>query len=141
MNPMNLRNTFSILCIFFIQSCNYTDYSNKKNINHPKVETTQSEIFIGKSYYEGDELIDVSVVKTRDILPKNISYSLYIDNKTDDYIFAIEKFIDNKDVAKYTIVDTAILSGNLKQNDILVSSYHLNDTLIVDLRLNGKNYK
>lgn len=105
-----------------------TEFSDKKN---------QKDIFIGKEFFSGDELNDVTTVKTDKTSVDSIHYSIYKDNTSDNYIFSLEKFLKNEDVEKFKIIDTV----NLKSAEIELKEENVAKNRILSLKLDNRLIK
>jgi hypothetical protein len=138
-----IKNIFKIVLIsycFFI-SCkgneekkviikNIESASNNSS-KDSSVKAIVSEIYIGKTFFSGDELNNFTVVDHRNIEQiDSLSYSIYKKNDSENYIFSLEKFLKNEDVEKYKIIDTL----NLKSKKVIIDLKKLNDFIILNLK-------
>ena len=137
-----IMNVF-FLCLF-IFSCksneekkviinnNTSPSVNKSNIN--QIKNSINEIYIGKTFFSGDELNDLTVVENKKIEQiDSLTYSIYKKNNSENYIFSLEKFLKNEDVEKYKIIDTI----NLKSKDIIIDLKNLNNLIVLSLKTQG----
>ncbi|OAB78230.1 hypothetical protein [Cochleicola gelatinilyticus] len=103
-----------ILCLAIIcsVSCKYKNAGNSSDNTEVASEEqlSQSDIYIDREFYASDELNDVKVIASKETKIDSIKYSIYTD-AAGGYIFSLEKFLKNDDVALYRIVDTIHLSS------------------------------
>ncbi len=101
------RSIFFLLILTVLSiSCKKEDKRLKGSeysllINKIKKDTI-NEIYKGKVFYSGDELNDYTFITSSNI--KNfdsLTYSIYKKNNTKDYVFSIEKLIDNQEQEKF----------------------------------------
>lgn len=97
----------------------------------------QKDIYINKEFFAGDELTDVETFKTAKTGIDSLSYSIYKERNTKNYIFSLEKFLKNDDVEKYRITDTV----NLKSADVTVHAEAVGNSKILLLKSNQKLLK
>lgn len=97
----------------------------------------QKDIYINKEFFAGDELTDVETFKTAKTGIDSLSYSIYKERNTKNYIFSLEKFLKNDDVEKYRITDTV----NLKSADVTVHAETVGNSKILLLKSNQKLFK
>lgn len=141
-----IKCIFKIILIsycFFI-SCKGNE-ENKVFINEDKIVTTVlsenkqgkdsvREIYIGKTFFSGDELNDFTIVDNNNFKQiDSLSFSIYKKNNGEDYIFSLEKFLKNEDVEKYEIIDVVsfknydaknfIIKENILKNEINLEVY------------------
>lgn len=142
---MKIKSQIYILLILtlFI-SCKKQNQSdnivhNKKIILVDTVKKTilQRDLFINKEYYEQEELTDVKILNFVKTSIDSISYSLYKTNNSENYIFSLDKFLKNEELAKYKIIDTV----NLKSDKIEVNIENHTDYKTLNLFLNKKILK
>lgn len=100
--------------------------SNTTNISVKK--DTIEEIYIGKKYYDGDELNYYEWIKSDQIFSKSDSALLTIYKKigSNQYILSLEKLIDNYDVKHYEIEDTL----NIKSINLALIKTEINGNVI-----------
>jgi hypothetical protein len=133
----------SILLVFL--SCKKTNNiikvdqeKNKVNLIDSVHKTkTQNDVYINNEFYESDELVDVIILEFKETSIDSISYSLYKIRDTEAYIFSVEKFLKNDDLAKYRTIDTV----NLKSNKIEVKIENYSDYKTLNLLLDKKLVK
>lgn len=97
----------------------------------------QNDIYINRELNEMTELVDVKTLKFKETAIDSIWYGLYNITNSENYIFAVHKFLENPDVAKYRIVDTV----NLKSKNIDVKIEKFSDHKILNLLLDKKLVK
>jgi hypothetical protein len=131
----------SILLVFL--SCKKNNNTIKVNEEKNKVKLidsvykTQRDVYINKEYYEQDELIDVIILQFKETSIDSISYSLYKIRETEEYIFSVDRFLKNDDLAKYRTIDTV----NLKSDKIEVNIEKFSDYKTLNLLLDKKVVK
>lgn len=105
-----------LLVVFLLVSCKGQEKDNIIQAKQKIEEEKQQEIFIGKTFFEGDELNNYLFIKSENLINiDSLSYTIYRKEDTKDYIFSLEKFIKNDDVKKYLIIDVI----NFKDYDSL----------------------
>ncbi|KAF2333763.1 hypothetical protein [Flavobacterium daemonense] len=133
-----IKKITSIVIILFLISCKGQEKNkiiDSKKGTFSKKEAcinNSNEIYIGKVFFEGDELNDYEWIKSDKI--KNVdslSYSIYQNKQTKYYIISIEKNLKNEDVEKFKIIDTLniknCVSSDLKiKENILTSKIEVN---------------
>jgi|GEM_PF-1698256 len=111
--------------------------NNIKSIEQVKRTKDQNDIYINREFNEMTELVDVKTLKFEKTPIDSIWYGLYNITNSKNYIFAVSKFLENPDVAKYRIVDTV----NLKSKNIDVKIEKFSDHKILNLLLDKKLVK
>lgn len=90
------------------------------------ITTQQADIYIGKKFYEGDELANYDYFKggflSKDSL---LTYSIYENEYV--YVYSIENQISYEDVREYIIIDTLKIEKQII-NDLKTFSYPLSKT-------------
>ncbi len=116
-----------LILLFILLNCkDKTKNSNDKaDVNvSPRISQT-ADIYIGKKFYEGDELTNYTFFKggflTKDSL---ISYSIYENNL--EYVYSIEEQISFEDLREYVISDTLRLSKKTIKN-LFIHFFPLNE--------------
>lgn len=97
----------------------------------------QNDIYINREFNEMTELVDVKTLKFEKTPIDSIWYGLYNITNSENYIFAVHKFLQNPDVAKYRIMDTV----NLKSKNIDVKIEEFSNHKILNLLLDKKLVK
>lgn len=109
------------LIVLFLNSCRGQEKNNAIQIEKGK----QEEIFIGKTFFDGDELNDYLFEKSESFINiDSLDYTIYRKVGAKDYILSLEKFIQNDDVRKYLIIDIV----NFKNYDS--SSFSIKESCI-----------
>ena len=138
---------FLALLCFFI--CCNRQVDNKKIDDTKKIKTHNQynkkafndkikEIYIGKEFFSGDELINYEWVKSQSVKEiDSLSYSVYKSISANNYIFSLDKFLKNEDVEKFKIIDTV----NLKSKNIEVKVDNFSDYKTLNLLLDKKLIK
>lgn len=142
---MKIKSQIYILFILILFiSCKKQNQSNNivgnnKNIltDTVKKAIAQRDVFINKEYFEQEELVDVKILNFEKTSIDSIFYSLYKINNSENYIFSLDKFLKNEEIAKYKIIDTI----NLKSDNIEVNIEDLSDYKTLNLFLNKKIVK
>lgn len=100
-----MKTFTALLSIFLSLLFTICNGQEKNNIIQRK-KGKQEEIFIGKTFFEGDELNDYLFEKSENFINvDSLTYTIYRKIGTKDYILSLEKFIKNDDVRKYLIID------------------------------------
>ena len=135
---------FLALLCFFI--CCNRQVDNKKIDDTKKIKTHNQynkkafndkikEIYIGKEFFSGDELINYEWVKSQSVKEiDSLSYSIYKSMSANNYIFSLDKFLKNEDVEKFKIIDTV----NLKSKNIEVKVDNFSNYKTLNLLLDKK---
>lgn len=110
---------------------------NINSIEQVKRTKGQNDIYINREFNEMTELVDVKTLKFKETTIDSIWYGLYNITNSENYIFAVHKFLENPDVAKYRIMDTV----NLKSKNIDVKIEEFSDHKILNLLLDKKLVK
>jgi len=110
---------------------------NIKSIEQVKRTKGQNDIYINREFNEMTELVDVKTLKFEKTPIDSIWYGLYNITNSENYIFAVHKFLQNPDVAQYRIMDTV----NLKTKNIDVKIEAFSDHKILNLLLHKKLVK
>lgn len=97
----------------------------------------QNDIYINREFNEMTELVDVKTLKFEKTAIDSVWYGLYNITNSENYIFAVHKFLQNPDVAQYRIMDTV----NLKSKNIDVKIEEFSDHKILNLLLDNKLVK
>ncbi|WP_426473230.1 XAC2610-related protein [Chryseobacterium balustinum] len=116
-----------------------TDAEKNKVNSIERIKRTkgQNDIYINREFNEMTELVDVKTLKFKETAIDSIWYGLYNITNSENYIFAVHKFLQNPDVAKYRIMDTV----NLKSKNIDVKIEEFSDHKILNLLLDKKLVK
>ena len=107
------------------------------SIEQVKRTKGQNDIYINREFNEMTELVDVKTLKFKETAIDSIWYGLYNITNSENYIFAVHKFLQNPDVAQYRIMDTV----NLKSKNIDVKIEEFSDHKILNLLLDEKLVK
>ena len=112
----------ALLCFFIC--CNRQ--VDKKKIDDTKKITTHNqynkkafndkikEIYIGKEFFSGDELINYEWVKSQSVKEiDSLSYSVYKSISANNYIFSLDKFLKNEE-AKQKPINEGVNSKNIE---------------------------
>lgn len=101
-----MKKLIVLLVFFSILSCKKED-TKEYSLSTNKIEKdTINEIYKGKVFYSGDELNDYTFITSSSIKDiDSLTYSIYKKNNTKDYVFSIEKLIDNQDQEKFKIIE------------------------------------
>ncbi|PTD16085.1 hypothetical protein [Flavobacterium columnare] len=114
---MKIKTNICIAFILiFLTSCK-KQVENNKIVNSKKSESInvidtikkvveQRDIFINKEYFEQEELLDIKILNFEKTSIDSIYYCLYKINNSESYIFSLDKFLKNEELAKYKIIDT-----------------------------------
>ena len=100
-----------IFVILIITSCKEqnTEKTVSRPINSEEIKNavkSADEIYVGKEFYSGDELINYTVVKSDEISKNDsLTYSIYKSTNGNGYIFSLEKFMSNQDQELFKIID------------------------------------
>ncbi|WP_136667871.1 hypothetical protein [Flavobacterium sp. H122] len=130
--------TFLISCKKQNESNNIVDNKNKTSLpDTVKKATIQRDVFINKEYFEQEELLDTKILNFKETSIDSIFYCLYKINNTESYIFSLDKFLKNDELAKYKIIDTV----NLKSDKIKVNIEDFSDYKTLNLFLDNKAVK
>lgn len=114
-----------------------TEKNNVNSVERVKETKRQNDIYINREFNEMTELVDVKTLKFEETAIDSVWYGLYYVNDSDNYIFAVHKFLQNPDVAQYRIMDTV----NLKSKNINVKIEEFSDHKILNLLLDHKLVK
>ncbi|WP_435525925.1 hypothetical protein [Chryseobacterium indoltheticum] len=116
-----------------------TDAEKNKVNSTEQVKRTkgQNDIYINREFNEMTELIDVKTLKFEKTTIDSLWYGLYNITNSENYIFAVHKFLQNPDVAQYRIMDTV----NLKSKNIDVKIEQFSNHKILNLLLDKKLVK
>ncbi|CAH0336081.1 hypothetical protein FVB9288_01754 [Flavobacterium sp. CECT 9288] len=133
----------TLLLVFL--SCKKADNITKTNNLNNKIkpidsvyeEKQQKDIFINNEFNAMTELVDVKALDFKETSIDSIWYGLYNIQNTDEYIFSVNKFLDNQDVERYKTIDTI----NLKSRNIVVKVEIFNEFKTLNLFLNKKLIK
>jgi len=137
----NLIFIFSVFVVF--TACKENKSFSKPDIKAEAKDTliskasAQKDIYINKDFFSGDELIDVETFETAKTDIDSLSYSIYKDRNTKNYIFSLEKFLKNDDVEKYRITDTV----NLTSPDVTVNVETVGNNKVLLLKSDQKLLK
>ncbi len=71
----------------------------------PLSETASKEIFIGKEFFAGDELVNYDVVQSGALRADSLSYSIYQHTENSELLAALERCLPGSDAEKYRITD------------------------------------
>ncbi|MBW7676326.1 hypothetical protein [Chryseobacterium chendengshani] len=132
---------FSVFIIF--TACRENKSFSKSAVSDGVKDTliskasSQKDIYINKEFFSGDEMTDVETYKTAKTGIDSLSYSIYKERNTKNYIFSLEKFLKNDDVEKYRITDTL----NLKSADVTVTTETVGNNKVLSLKWNQKLLK
>jgi hypothetical protein len=148
-----------IKCIFKIILISYCFFisckgnqENKININNDKTIPKElskdkfenesiKEIYVGKTFFSGDELNNFTVVGNNNFKQIDcLSYSIYKSNKSENYIFSIEKFLKNEDVEKYEIIDL-VSFDNYNFKNFIIKENILKNEINLEIFDKGKKLK
>lgn len=124
-----------LLSILVFLSCK--NNSKVKNIQiNEQITTINNDIYLGKKFYESDELSNFEYL-LGGVLSKDsiFNYSIYEDE--DMYIYSLEKLISYHDLREYLILDTLRLKKTEVSN-LKSYSYPLtNDLKILNFKQNN----
>ncbi len=143
-----MKSITLIVFFYFFICCKGQDDKNKiedtKKIttdiryNKDAFNDTIKEIYIGKEFFSGDELINYEWVKSQSVKEiDSLSYSVYKSISANNYIFSLDKFLKNEDVEKFKIIDIV----NLKSKNIEVNVEDFSDYKTLNLLLDKKLVK
>jgi len=137
----NLIFIFSVFIVFI--SCKESKSFSKPVVADEVKDTliskpsSQKDIYINKEFFSGDEMTDVETYKTAKTGIDSLSYSIYKERNTKNYIFSLEKFLKNDDVEKYRITDTV----NLKSPDVVINVETVGNNKVLLLKSDQKLLK
>lgn len=136
-------NIYILLVVLLFLSCNNnnTIKVNKKNngkqIDNVHKTKKQNDIYINNEWNGMTELVDVKSLEFEETSIDSISYGLYQIRNSDEYIFSVEKFLENPDVEQYRTIDTV----NLKSKNIEVKVENFSNYKTLNLLLDKKLLK
>lgn len=137
-----IKKIFTTIIIVLLVSCSGQDKKNIKQEEHLKKSIVfNEEIYIGKVFFSGDELINFKWLKSGNF--KNldsISYSIYQKVGSKKMILSIEKLIENEDLEKFEIIDTFSLE-NVSLLNISIKDRVLESSIIIELFFRNKKVK
>lgn len=137
-------NIYILLIVLFFLSCknNSTIKVNEEKNKAVLIDSVrntkkqkQRDIYINKEYYEQEELIDVIILQFKETPIDSISYSLYKIRETEEYIFSLDRFLKNEDLAKYKTLDTVNLRSDKIEVKVEEFSDYKNLNLLLDKKL------
>jgi hypothetical protein len=138
-------NIYIILIFLLFLSCknnNNTikvdeEKNNGKQIDNAYKSKKQKDIYINNEWNGLTELVDVKSLEFEETSIDSISYGLFQIRNSDEYIFSVEKFLENPDVEQYRTIDTV----NLKSKDIDVKVENFSNYKTLNLFLDKKLLK
>jgi len=109
---MNIhRSTYAWLLLILVAGCR-SPGSRARRVSPsppPSAETAAKEIFIGKEFFAGDELVNYEVAQTGALRADSLSYSIYRHTRDSGLLFALERRLPSSDAEKYCINDIVAL--------------------------------
>ena len=123
----------------FIDSTFYSNEERLEIYNYKTYTERNNEIFIGKKFYEGDELNHFLFMKSNIVTPDSIyNYSIYKNKR--DLIFSLEKLISHEDVKQFLIVDTLLFFKKNKY-EIQIKNKITKDSVLLFNRTKAIKFK
>ncbi len=126
-----------LLSILVFLSCKNNSKVKNSQINE-QITTINNDIYLGKKFYESDELSNFEYL-LGGVLSKDsiFNYSIYEDEHM--YIYSLEKLISYHDLREYLILDTLRLKKTEVSN-LKSYSYPLtNNSKILSFKQNNLN--
>jgi len=114
-----------------LDSIFYTNESSLIEYRHETYSKNNNEIFIGKKFYEGDELEHYLFLKN-EVLSKDSVYCYSIYKNKYDVVFSLEKLINYEDVRQFLIIDTIVFKKSHRRELIIKKPSIEDSVLIID---------
>jgi hypothetical protein len=138
-------NIYILSILLVVLSCkkaNNAIKSNKEKNSVNQIDSVhktkkQNDIYINNEWNGMTELVDVKSLEFEKTSIDSICYGLFKIRNSEEYIFSVEKFLDNPDVEQYRTIDTV----NLKSKNIEVKVENSSDFKTLNLLLDKKLVK